>query len=118
MENLFRVSSSSRPVSLAGAIAGSIRDGRSVVLQAIGAGAVNQAVKAICIARNFVGVDGLDVICVPEFVNIPLDGNERTAVRFHIDQPGKPFPPARSIPPRKTLGEDPPHGAEGGDNGR
>ena len=62
MENLYRVSASSKPVSVAGAIAGSIRDGDAVALQAIGAGSVNQAVKAICIARNFVGVDGLDVI--------------------------------------------------------
>ena len=110
MEDLFRVSAQSRPVSLAGAIAGTIRDGKAVTLQAIGAGSVNQAVKAIVVAHGFLAKDGLEIICVPEFVMIDLDGNERTAVRFHVDQPGKPFPPAKPIPPRGTSGVDAPPG--------
>jgi acyl-CoA synthetase (AMP-forming)/AMP-acid ligase II len=85
MENIFKVSSQSRPVSVAGAIAGSIRDGHPVVLQAIGAGAVNQAMKAQVIARGFLSDDGPEVICVPEFLELDVDGNERTAVRFHVD---------------------------------
>jgi stage V sporulation protein S len=100
MENLFKVASKSHPTSTAGAIAGSIRDGKSVVLQAIGAGSVNQAVKAIAIARGYLAGDGLDVICVPEFIDLDLDGNERTAVRLHVDQPGRPFPPAKAWAPK------------------
>jgi stage V sporulation protein S len=102
-------------VSLAGAIAGTIRDGKAVTLQAIGAGSVNQAVKAIVIARGFLAHDDLEIICVPVFVELEVDGKERTAVRFHIDQPGKPFPPATPIP-GVTLAEEPPHGPGGGHN--
>jgi stage V sporulation protein S len=105
-------------VSLAGAIAGTIRDGKAVTLQAIGAGSVNQAVKAIVVARGFLAHDGLDSICVPEFVELVVDGSERTAVQIHIDQPGKPFPPARPIPPRETSAEVTPDGPEGGHHGR
>jgi stage V sporulation protein S len=117
MEDLFRVSAQSRPASLAGAIAGTIRDGKAVTLQAIGAGSVNQAVKAIVIARGFLANDGFEIICVPEFVEIDLDGNERTAVRFHIDQPGKPLPPATSIPAREVLVDAPPRGPASSLNG-
>lgn len=117
MENLFKVSAHSRPVGLAGAIAGSIRDGRSVILQAIGAGSINQAVKAIVIARGYLARDDLWVICVPEFVELELDGNERTAVRFHIDRPGKPFPPAKSAPVRKVSMDEPPRGPASSFNG-
>lgn len=117
MEDLFKVSARSRPVSLAGAIAGATRDGKAVTLQAIGAGSVNQAVKAITIARGFLANDGLEIICVPEFVVLDLDGNERTAVRFHIDRPGKPFPPAKSAPVRKVSMDEPPRGPASSFNG-
>ena len=118
MDNLFKVSARSRAVSLAGAIAGTLRDGKAVTLQAIGAGSVNQAVKAITIARGFLAQDGLDIICVPEFLDLDLDGNERTAVRFHVNRPGSVFPPARPIAKRETLVDDPPQKPEGGHYGR
>ena len=97
MENLFKVSSGSHSTSIAGAIAKSIRDDREVILQAIGAGAVNQAVKAISIARSYLVDDGLDVAFVPTFVDLDVEGNERTAVRFYVRRPGQPFPPAAPI---------------------
>jgi stage V sporulation protein S len=87
-------------VSLSGAIAGAIRDGRSVVLQALGAGSINQAVKALVIARGFLAGDGLDVVCAPEFVELDLDGQERTAMRLQLAPPGHPFPPAQALPGR------------------
>ncbi len=96
-ENVFKVSSESHSTSVAGAIAKSIRDGHEVVLQAIGAGAVNQAVKAITIARGYLVADHLDIAFVPAFIELEVEGNERTAVRFYIRQPGHPFPPATPI---------------------
>ena len=117
MGDLFRVSTQSRAVSVAGAIAGTIRDGRAVTLQAIGAGSVNQAVKAVAIARDFLVADGLDIICVPEFVSLDIDGQERTAVRFHVNRPGSDFPPATSIPLHEMLEEDPHKKPEAGHNG-
>jgi stage V sporulation protein S len=118
MEDLFKVSAHSRPVSVAGAIAGTVRDGKAATLQAIGAGSVNQAVKAISIARGFLAKDGLDIICVPEFVELDIDGNERTAVRFHVNRPGSVFPPAKPIVKRETSVDNPPRKREGGHNGR
>jgi stage V sporulation protein S len=97
MENIFKVSSGSHSTSIAGAIAKSIRDGNEVVLQAIGAGAVNQTVKAIAIARSYLVADNLDIAFVPAFVELDVEGNERTAVRFYVRQPGQPFPPAAPI---------------------
>jgi stage V sporulation protein S len=102
MENSFRVASTSHSTAVAGAIAGSIREDKSVVLQAIGAGSVNQAVKAIAIARGYLAGEGLDVVCVPEFVELDIDGHERTAVRFHLDQPGRPIPPAKAWAPKSA----------------
>ena len=100
MENFFRVSSASHSTSVAGAIANSVRDGKSVVLQAIGASAVNQAVKAIAIARDYLIDDHLDVVFVCEFVTLEVEGNERTAIRFHVNRPGSAFPPATPIAKR------------------
>ena len=97
MENLFKVSSTSHSTSVAGAIAKSIRDGRSVVLQAIGAGSINQAVKAIAIARGYLVDDHMDVVFVCEFVDLDVEGNERTAIRFHVGTPGSAFPSATPI---------------------
>jgi stage V sporulation protein S len=92
MENHFRVSSGSHSTSVAGAIAKSIRDGKAVVLQAIGAAAVNQAVKAIAIARAYLVDDHLDIVFVPEFVELVVEGNERTSIRFHVNRPDSTFP--------------------------
>lgn len=80
-----KVSSKSSPASVAGAIAGMIKDGRTVDIQAVGAGAVNQAVKAIAISRGFLSPCGIEVICVPSFADIVIDGEYRTAIRFAVE---------------------------------
>ncbi len=82
--NVIKVSSKSRSTAVAGAIAGVIRDVGQAVVQAIGASAVNQAVKAIAIARGYLEGDGLDIACKPTFTEVEINGQERTAVRFHI----------------------------------
>lgn len=82
---LLKVSSKSSPASVAGAIAGMIKDGSLVELQAVGAGAVNQAVKAIAISRGFLSPIGIEIICIPAFADIVIDGEYRTAIRFTIE---------------------------------
>ena len=72
------------PNSLAGAIAGLIREEGSVEIQTIGAGALNQAVKAVAIARGFVAPSGYDLIIIPAFEDIDIDGEERTAIKLII----------------------------------
>lgn len=79
-----KVSSKSSPASVAGAIAGLIKDGKPVEIQSVGAGAVNQAVKAIAIARGFLVPNGLDVACTPSFQDIEIDGENRTALRLSV----------------------------------
>ena len=82
---VLKVSSKSSPNSVAGAVAGVIRENGSVELQVIGAGALNQAIKAIAIARGFVAPSGLDLICVPAFAEIKINGEERTAIKLLIE---------------------------------
>ncbi len=77
-----RVSGQSRPNSVAGAIAALLRLNGEVEVQAIGAMAVNQAVKAIAIARSYISVDQMDLVCVPAFVKLELESEERTALKF------------------------------------
>lgn len=81
---IVRVSAKSRSTAVAGAIAGIIREQRSADVQAIGAGAVNQAVKALAIARSYLEVDQIEVIFQPDFVDVEINGQERTAIRFHV----------------------------------
>ena len=81
---LIRVAADSRSTAVAGAIAGVIRERGHVDVQAIGAGAVNQAIKAVAIARGYLELDGIDVVCVPSFVEVMIDGQERTALRFAV----------------------------------
>jgi stage V sporulation protein S len=81
---VLKVASKSNPTSVAGALAGVIREEGKVELQAIGAGAINQSVKAIAISRGYVAPSGIDLICVPAFVDIEIDGEERTAIKFII----------------------------------
>ena len=83
--DVIKVSAHSRSTAVAGAIAGVMRDYRHAEVQAIGASAVNQAVKAIAIARNYLSLDGIDVVCFPEFVEIDIEGKERTAVRLIVE---------------------------------
>lgn len=80
-----KVSSKSSPASVAGAIAGMIKDGSPVEIQAVGAGAVNQAVKAIAISRGFLSPVGIEIACIPSFADIVIDGEYRTAIRFAVE---------------------------------
>ena len=80
-----KVSSKSSPASVAGAIAGMIKDGVAVEIQSVGAGAVNQAVKAIAISRGFLSPIGIEIFCVPSFADIVIDGEYRTAIRFTVE---------------------------------
>lgn len=79
-----KVSSKSSPASVAGAIAGLVKDGLPVEIQSVGAGAVNQAVKAIAIARGFLIPAGIDICCTPCFQEIEIGGENRTALRFSV----------------------------------
>jgi len=83
METL-RVSSKSKPNTVAGAIAGVVREKGEVEVQTVGAGALNQAIKAVAIARGFLVPSGIDLVCVPSFSDILIDVNERTAIRLHV----------------------------------
>lgn len=79
-----KVSSKSSPASVAGAIAGMVKDGVPVNIQSVGAGAVNQAIKAIAIARGFLIPTGVDISCAPTFADIDISGESRTAIRIAI----------------------------------
>lgn len=81
---LLKVSSKSSSKAVAGALAGVIREQGKVELQAIGAGAVNQAVKAIAIARGYTATSGVDLVCIPAFVDVEIEGEERTAIKFLV----------------------------------
>ena len=83
---ILKVSSHSSPNSVAGAIAGVIREQRAVEVQAVGAGAANQAIKSIAIARGYLAPIGVDLICIPAFANIQIDGEERTASKLICEQ--------------------------------
>ncbi len=87
--DIIKVSAHSRSTAVAGAIAGVMRDFRHAEVQAIGASAVNQAVKAVAIARSYLTEDGIDIVCVPQFVEIDIDGQERTAVRIIVEPRGE-----------------------------
>lgn len=82
---VLKVSSKSSPNAVAGALAGVLREKGSAELQVIGAGALNQAIKAVAIARGFVAPSGLDLICVPAFTDIFVNGEERTAIKLLIE---------------------------------
>ncbi|MEA3377665.1 MAG: stage V sporulation protein S [Chloroflexota bacterium] len=86
--DIIRVASDSRSTAVAGAIAGVMREQDHVDVQAIGAGAVNQAVKAVAIARGYLELDGIDIICIPSFVEVDIEGQERTAVRLGVERRG------------------------------
>ena len=83
--DIIKVSARSRSTAVAGAIAGVVREHGRAEVQSIGAGAVNQAIKAIAIARGYLEEDGIDVIVVPTFTDIEIDGQERTAVRMTVE---------------------------------
>lgn len=85
MMEVLKVSANSQPKSVAGALAAVLRENSVAELQAVGAGAVNQAVKAIAITRGFVAPNGIDLVVVPAFVEISIDGEERTAIKFIVE---------------------------------
>ncbi|HEY4441456.1 MAG TPA: stage V sporulation protein S [Candidatus Elarobacter sp.] len=100
---VLKVSAQSNPNSVAGALAGVLRERPTAELQAIGAGATNQAVKAVAIARSYLHAGGLDLTMVPEFTDVEIDGNVRTAIRLLVER--------RTLPPQTTE-ETPPNQSE------
>ena len=84
METL-KVSSKSNPSSVAGALANVFKEKSIVEIQAVGAGAINQAIKAIAIARGFVVLSGQDLHCVPVFAEVYIDQNTKTAIKFIVN---------------------------------
>lgn len=82
---VLKVSSKSKPNSVAGALANAFREKQTVEIQAVGAGSLNQAVKAIAIARGYVAPTGKDLICIPAFSDIMIDGEERTAIKLIVE---------------------------------
>ncbi|MBE3551210.1 MAG: Stage V sporulation protein [Brockia lithotrophica] len=82
---ILKVSAKSNPNAVAGALAGVIREKGAAEIQAIGAGAVNQAVKAVAIARGYVAPSGIDLICIPAFTDVTIDGQERTAIKLIVE---------------------------------
>ena len=89
METL-KVSTKSNPNSVAGAMAGAVRQAGAVEVQVVGAGALNQAIKAVAIARGYVAPAGIDLVCVPTFADIVIDGERRTAIRLSIEDRARP----------------------------
>ncbi len=81
---ILKVSAKSQPKSVAGALAAVLRENGSVEMQAVGAGAVNQAVKALAITRGFVAPNGIDLVTIPAFSQININGEERTAIKFIV----------------------------------
>ena len=80
-----KVSATSRTAAVAGAIAGIIRAHKHAEVQAIGAGAVNQAVKALVLATRYLKEDGINITCVPEYANISINDQVRTAIKLVVD---------------------------------
>lgn len=82
---VLKVSAHSQPKSVAGALAAVLRENLAAEVQAVGAGAVNQAVKAIAITRGFVAPNGIDLVVIPAFSEITIEGEERTAIKFIVE---------------------------------
>jgi len=85
METL-KVSANSVPKSVAGAIAAIVRNNESVEMVTIGAAAVNQAVKSIAIARGYVAPNGIDLVCIPAFSQLEIEGTSKTSIKFVIEK--------------------------------
>ncbi|GAB4473073.1 MAG: SpoVS-related protein, type 5 [Anaerolineae bacterium] len=83
--DIIKVSGKSRTAAVAGAIAGVVREHQHAEVQAIGASAINQAVKAIALAKNYLTEDGYNIVIIPEFVDVEIDGKVRTAIRFVVE---------------------------------
>ena len=83
--DVIKVSGTSRTSAVAGAIAGVFRENKKAEVQAIGAVAVNQAVKALALARGYLKEDGFEIVCLPEFVDVEIEGKVRTAIKFVVE---------------------------------
>ncbi len=83
---VLKVSSNSQPKSVAGAIAAIARNNQSIEIQTIGAGAVNQAVKSIAIARGFVAPNGIELVTIPAFSQIEVEGEVKTSIKFLVEK--------------------------------
>ncbi|MEI8133005.1 MAG: stage V sporulation protein S [Leptolinea sp.] len=83
--DIIKVKATSRTAAVAGAIAGVFREKKHAEIQAIGAGAVNQAIKALILAKGYLALEEVSIVCLPEFVIIEIDGNERTAIKLVIE---------------------------------
>ena len=83
--NLIKVAGTSRTSAVAGAIAGIVREHHRAEVQAIGAGAVNQAMKALILAKGYLELDGIQIRCVPEFIDVTIEENVRTAIKLNIE---------------------------------
>ena len=107
--DFLKVSAWSNPKSVAGAIAGVLRERGYVDVQVIGAAALNQAVKAIAISRSYVAAEGLDPICVPRFQDIEIGGEGRTAIRIRVEDRGRggTFDEPAAAPETTTSEPDP-----------
>ena len=82
---ILKISSKTNPNSVAGAIVGVLLEKNKVELQAVGAGAVNQAIKAIAIARGFVAPSGVDLVCIPAFAEVEVEGEDRTGIKLIVE---------------------------------
>jgi stage V sporulation protein S len=83
--DVIKVKATSRTAAVAGAIAGVIREKKHAEVQAIGAGAVNQAIKALVLAKGYLGEENVSIVCVPEFVDVDIDGKVRTAIKLIVE---------------------------------
>ncbi len=82
---VLKVSARSRPSAVAGAIAGVVREVGRAEVQAIGAGAANQAIKAVAIARDYLAESGIDAVCLPSFITVTIGNEDRTAIRLIVE---------------------------------
>lgn len=85
-DDVLKISAKSSPNSIAGAIVGLVKDKGNAEMQAIGAGALNQAVKAVAIARGYVAASGIDLVCVPVFVELKVDGEDKTGIKIIVKE--------------------------------
>jgi stage V sporulation protein S len=83
--DIIKVSGTSRTSAVAGAIAGVVRENKRAEVQAIGASAINQAVKAMALARGYLAGDGFDIVVIPEFVDVQIEDKIRTAIKFTVE---------------------------------
>jgi len=104
---VLKVSSRSSPNSVAGALAGVLRQSGVVEVQVVGAGALNQAIKAIAIARGFVAPSNVDLVCIPTFAEIEIDGQDRTAIRLRVEDRRRRSPMAPGQAPSTQMARRP-----------